>query len=250
VTALLLAVLGLAAAPAASPTAAPPPTAAELDRLWLQRDGVTEAAALAELAESAGQSRDPQLLWRAARWYLWVSEDTVDRHAKERWSQQGWRAGELAAQLDPSCLPCRFWTALCVGVYGASVDFVTVLVQNVEARFRKPIEEVAALDPRHQNPELDFVGPQKALGRYWCQLPWPLRSLTKSRRELEAAVAARPQDLRAHLFLAETLLASGDREGARRELHTVETGPVDYDPPEARRVKALASDLAYHLATK
>lgn len=241
-TALLLAAVGLAAAPSV--------TTADLDRLWPRRDGAAEAAALSRLAEGAAQSRDPQLLWRAARWYLWLSEDEIDRRARERWSQQGWRAGELAAQLDPHCLPCRFWTALCVGVYGSSVDFVTVLVQDVEGRFRGPIEEVAALDPRHGNPELDFVGPQKALGRYWFQLPWPLRSLSRSRRELEAAIAARPEDLRAHLFLAETLLASGDAAGARRELRSVETGPADYDPPEARRVKALAGDLARRLAAK
>jgi hypothetical protein len=117
-------------------------------------------------------------------------------------------------------------------------------MQGLESKFRDPLLEVEKLDPDHKNKECDLIGPELTLGRYWWSLPWPKRSLDKSKKELRVAIAVRPADLRAHLFLAQALADDGDKDGARAEIALIAAAPVDYDPPEGRRIKKRAAEWA------
>ncbi len=134
-----------------------------------------------------------------------------------------------------------------IGAYSEAVGVITALAQGLESKFRDPILEVVAADPNSQNPNLDYVGPEMAIGRYYYKLPWPKHSDSKSKEWLNRAIKARPDNLLAHYFLADTL-KDHDKQAAQRELGIVLAGSEAFDPPLARRVKRWAMRLSSQIS--
>ncbi len=237
------------AAPGAAPAAQAPAPAAPValtpvqrwDELWRRRDDPAAAKALQAMADEAAKGDDYNLLWRAARWYFWLADGSrKDEDEMVRLAKIGWAMGDRAKAKDPKGLAGLYWTSVCIGTYSEGVGIFKALTQGLEGKFRDPILEVKAADPNHLDKDVDYVGPEMSLGRYWFSLPWPKRSLKKSKAELAVAVAAAPQNLRAKLYDAETLLSDDDVKGANALLDAIEKGGISYDPPEARRIKARA----------
>jgi len=213
------------------------------DELWFRRDDPVDAGELGRKAAEFGNEKDYEKLWRAARWYFWVADGTNNSERKKTAARTGWDLGLRAQALEPKRLEGKYWTAVDVGMYAQGVGIVNAIFQGLEGKFRDPMEEVLAADSKHQMAALNFVGPTMSMGRYYYELPWPKRSLDHSEKLLREAVTDRPDALRARLYLAETLLEQGDRPGALAQLEAIRTGPVDYDPPEARRIKVRAAAL-------
>ena len=94
------------------------------------------------------------------------------------------------------------------------------------------------------NETFDRFGGHTAKGRYHWELPWPKRDLKKSKEELQKSIDKHPEHLRNYLFLAETLLKDGDAKAAKVQVDKVLNGDAAYDPPESRRVKGWAKDVA------
>ncbi|MFL5319809.1 MAG: tetratricopeptide repeat protein, partial [Myxococcaceae bacterium] len=91
--------------------------------------------------------------------------------------------------------------------------------------------------------DLDLMGPTVAKGRYYYELPWPKRSLSKSADLLQKVIEKHPENMRARLYLAQTQLKDGDAKKAKETLAPVFTGSTAYDPPEAKRVQGLAKGV-------
>ena len=238
-------------APVALPAAAPSGELSRWDALWPRRDDPAAALELKGLAGDFQRGDDYARLWRAARWYFWLADGTKgDDSLKALLGKTGWDAGKKAKALKPKGLEGLYWTSVDIGMYSEAVGIFKALTQGLESRFRDPLLEVKAADPDHRDADIDYIGPELTLGRYWYSLPWPKRSLDRSKDELRVATKVRPENLRAHYFLAQTLAADGDYAGAKAELDAIRAGSVSYDPPEARRVKALAQLFATKIAGK
>jgi len=235
---------GAGAAPVAAPAKAHQTDIEHFDELWSERDNPVDAGELRRKALEFAKEADYEKLWRVARWYFWQADGEMNNPDRQQaLGKTGWGIGEKAQALDPKALPAKYWTSVDIGMYAKGVGVVTAIFQGLEGKFRDPMEECLAGDPKHTMPALDYVGPQMSLGKYYYELPWPKRSLDHSEKLLREAVAERPGALRAHLFLAETLIEQGDKAGAIAQLEIIHTGSIDYDPPEARRVKARAAAL-------
>jgi hypothetical protein len=234
---------GAAPAAIAAPVGAHQTDIEHFDELWAHRDDPVDAGELRRKALEFAKESDYEKLWRVSRWYFWLADGETASDRRETLGKTGWKIGEKAQALDPKGLPGKYWTSVDIGMYAQGVGIVNAIFQGLEGKFRDPMEECAAADPKHTVASIDYIGPQMSLGRYYYELPWPKRSLDKSEKVLREAVAARPGALRAHLFLAETLIDQGDKPGAKAELETIRAGSVDYDPPEARRVKTRAAAL-------
>jgi hypothetical protein len=85
--------------------------------------------------------------------------------------------------------------------------------------------------------------PQVVWGRYFFKLPWPKRDLDESIKVLRAAVRSHPNNWRAKLYLADSLIVNG-LEGQDDEAHAlvqqILDAPGGRDPPEEKRVKEMA----------
>jgi tetratricopeptide (TPR) repeat protein len=210
-----------------------------LDALYARRDDPQAADEFdrALAPELAGNPDDYEILWRASRRKAWLAE-VAPAPQGEMLGKEAWDLGERAVKLDPARVEGQYFAAIGLGLYAQSIGMLKALRMGADGKFTERIDAAIRI-----NPGFLFGAPLVVKGRYWFQVPWPMRDLKKSRQEYERAIAEHPENLRAYVYLAETLLRDGDKEPAKQALQKVETGSVDYDPPEARRSQALASAL-------
>jgi hypothetical protein len=218
------------------------PALAKYDALWTHRDDAQAASEVAALSKEFAATDDYDKLWRSARWYHWVADDAPNDDERKILGKTGWDVGEKAKKINPAGVEGKYWTSVDIGAYSEAVGVITALAQGLESKFRDPILEVVAADPNYENPNLDYVGPEMAIGRYYYKLPWPKHSDSKSKEWLKRAIKAHPEILLAHYYLADTL-KDHDKEAARKELGIVVAGNESFDPPLARRVKRWAMRL-------
>jgi tetratricopeptide (TPR) repeat protein len=212
-----LAFLVLCSTVAAGLEDAAPGRDAGLRRLDSLYDHRGEVGVLDELIATVQQlghaSEDYDIVWRLARvwsWYAFTSDEKCERRlAAERALALGRRAMDLA----PDRVEGYYTYAIATGVYANSIGAAQAFVRRVASDFERTMTRAYELD-RH----FDDGAPMIALGRYYYELPWPMRDLERSTRLLEEAVASHPHSARGHLYLAETYHASRRTQDARRAL--------------------------------
>lgn len=223
------------------------------DRLYAARDkgdqGVQALDALRAAAKANPESWDVH--WRLARAAFWVSEGLPAKAKSERRAiaVEGWKAGEKARDLKPDAPEGPYFMALCIGEYSHSIGIITALREGIEAKFRDPLLAVSK-----KAPKVDHGGVWNALGRYKFELPWPKQDVDASIKFLRKAIEVNPDNLRARVFLAESLEDRDDDDDvteAKKLLTQVAKAPANrYDPPEEQRARSLARALARRLEWK
>jgi tetratricopeptide (TPR) repeat protein len=237
---------------------APPPAAnapddlkavvAQADALYNAREQAGNTEAVLKLLREAGSkypsSYDVQ--WRLSRICFWVAETTKPNPQHEAIATEGQAAGDRAVAANASGAEGMYFRSLNLGEISHAVGIVSALMRGLEGKFRDPL---LAVEKTH--PAIDHGGLYNALGRYKYELPWPKRDLDASVDYLHKAIDVFPPDLRARVFLAETLAArdhSGDADEGKRLLKEVLDAPlVHYDTAEELRAKDLARAAASRL---
>jgi hypothetical protein len=107
----------------------------------------------------------------------------------------------------------------------------------MEGKFKARLQRAGQLAPAYE-----FGGVDVAWGRFYEKLPWPKRDRKRAEEHLRRVlVEQNPNNLRARVFLAETLANGGRAAEAKKLLDEVAAAqPGRYDAPEERRAKALA----------
>ena len=259
-TRVLLIALALAAAPALAQYTTPPdasrqpgeparggaalraqlaPLLAEADATYKRRDDPAQLAAhRARLAEAEKLApNDYEVLWREARLYFWLADDpTIAPKEKSRLGKTGWEHGDRATAADPARVEGWHFAAAGVGNYALGIGIFTALRQGIEGKFKDRLSHAEQIDPGFQNGAI-----QTAWGRFWYELPWPKYSARRSRESLEAALKRNPDNVRAHVYLAELYLKEDRPDVWQIELQKATAGaPGRYDAPEERRWQAQA----------
>lgn len=257
---LVVLVVSVAALPAVAqqPWAAPlPPDSASADVKAVVRDADSFYRARQESGNfdkvlailrpaAAAHPESYDIQWRLARALFWLSETQKDNDQHRALAEEGARAGDRAVAAKHDGTEGLYFGALCVGEIAHSVGILTALTMGLEGRFREPMLKVEKL-----NPSIDNGGLYNGLGRYKYELPWPKRDLDASERYLRRAIELNPADLRARVFLAETLVKrdhDGDKDEAKRLLKFVSAAtPGRYDTAEEIRAQELARAAAKRL---
>ena len=161
-------------------------------------------------------------------------------------SEEGAAAGDKAVALRPDGTEGLYFGALNLGSLSHAVGILNALMRGLEGKFRDPLLKTEKL-----NPSIDNGGLYNALGRYKFELPWPKQDLNESASYLRKAMQIFPPDLRARVYLAETLAArnsKGDVDEGKRLLKEVQDATVGrYDTAEEIRAKELGRALAARL---
>lgn len=233
----LLALLLLVAIPA---QAADPAVLANLDALYAKRGEAGGEKALEEALKKAqeGAPDDYELVWRTARLRQWQADGATADKLKKVLGRQTWDLGEKALKLAPDRVEGHYYAATGIGAYSQAVGIMKALGEGLEGKFNERLEAATKIDPTYER-----GAPWLVKGRYYYELPWPKRNLGKSAEFYEKAIAKFPHSLRAHYFLAETLLKDGKAEKAREAIQKVKQGSTDYDPPEGRRIQEWAKKV-------
>jgi hypothetical protein len=228
---------------------APATLAARIDELHRRRDDRGAFSEEQRLVQ-AGLARTPAdygLLWRAARFYFWASDDpSLPKEQRSRWGKDGWDIAERAILTNPNDVAGYYWAALCMGNYVLGLGVVRALSLGMEAKFRDRLGRAAAL-----NDGYEYGGVETAWGRFFDKLPWPKRDRKQGEEHLRRALTINPAALRARVYLAISYLDSDRAPEAKRLLDEVAAAPVGrYDAPEERRAKALGAGLTNEVYAK
>lgn len=238
--AMFAAAVAVVSAVAAVARADSPAWNAEADALNLQRDDAAAAARYEALLQ-AKLKEDPKsydALYRLAALHLWKGDGLPEGREKADAGKECWQIAERALAVEPKGAQALYNKAACVGSYSEAVGVAHALWEGLEGKFRGALDPVVAGDKK-----LEHCGPLNLLGRYYFDLPWPKHDGKRSMEVLDDALKTCPEDLRAAFYLAETTADEGQKDRAKKLLDQVDAGSDAYDPPEARRVKALAKTL-------
>jgi tetratricopeptide (TPR) repeat protein len=251
-TAPVLLALLLALPAPALPGEAPPgtPLAALLagaDAAYARRDEpgeLDEVRARLDAAEKLAPD-DYEVLWRQARLAFWLADDPALSSAeKSRIGKRGWEYGDRATRADPSRVEGWDFAAAGVGNYALGIGILRALGEGIEGKFKERLRRAEEIDPGYSGGAI-----QTAWGRFWFKLPWPKYDAGKAERALEAALARNPDNVRAHVYLADLYLKEGKRDRAHEELEKALAHPPGrYDAPEERRMQAVAREELARLA--
>lgn len=194
------------------------PAVRHLDVLYERRG---DAGVLDELIATAQRQLQTDVdnydvTWRLARAWSWRGYVAADRAEGRVAAEHALELGRQAMTLAPGRVEGYFTYAIASGVYANAIGVAQAFVRRVGPDFERAMTRAYELD-KH----FDDGSPMVALGRYYYELPWPLRDLAQSARLLEEATASHPQSMRGHLYLAETYYALDRRREARRALDTV-----------------------------
>jgi tetratricopeptide (TPR) repeat protein len=242
-SAVLLCALLTQAQEAMPPEVAPADSAAvvkALDGFWKTRD---EAASMKGADEAARESlktlaTDYQILWRAARLRWWAADGSSDERTKKQLAKEGWNFAARAVAVKADGVEGKYYLAINIGAYSQAVGVLKALGEGLESKFNENLDFAIKTDP-----SFDTYGTWVSKGRYHYELPWPKRDLGKSKELLEKVLAKHPDRIRAHLFLAETLLKDGDAKGAKAHIDQVFTAGDGGDPAEAKRIRQVAKSV-------
>lgn len=228
-------------APLASLSATALPAA--LDALYAQRDDRRALAEQRRLLDQRAQqpNADYELLWRAARVYFWLGDDpSQSAEERSKLGKIGWDYAERAIALAPQKADGHYWAAVNMGNYALGLGVVKALSIGLEGKFRERLGRAEQLAPRYNH-----GGVGVAWGRFFEKLPWPKRDRAKAEQALRKVLAEQnPHNLRARVFLADTLAQGGHPQEAKQLLDQVAAAPTGrYDAPEERRAKALGVGL-------
>lgn len=210
----------------------------KIDQLYLRRDDPAaskeEEALLADAVKQAPE--DPQVLWRKARWLSWKADNTSG-DAKKALGKEAWALGDKIAKLAPDMAEGPYYGALGIGQYSEAAGIINALMEGLEGKFNERLDKAIQM-----NPALNNGGPMSTKGRYFWSLPWPKRDLKKSAEWLTRCLAQHPENLRARVFLAQTLLAEGKPKEALAHVEQALTAEGK-DPAEVARVRAMAKKV-------
>jgi hypothetical protein len=224
---------------AAAAEKAPEALLAELDAGYAKRDepGATDAMR-AKLEDAVKRwPQDYEVLWRMARHQFWLSDDPdIDKKEKSRLGKLGWEYGDRATAANGARVEGWYYAAAGMGNYALGIGVFTALRQGIEGKFKERLGRATQIDPNFEHGAI-----QTAWGRFWYELPWPKYSAKKSRHAFEDALKLNPDNVRAHVYLADLEQKEDEPAKARAELEkAVANPPGRYDAPEERRMQAVA----------
>jgi hypothetical protein len=239
--------LGLAASTAvAQPQGGPDAPRQDLDALlakadqaYTRRDQAGELDAVQAALDEADRLApdDYGVLWRRSRLAFWRADDpSLDKKDKSRIGKQAWDLGERAVKANPDRVEGWNYAAAGMGSYALGIGVFAALRQGIEGKFKDRLSHAEKIDPGFGDGAI-----QTAWGRFYFELPWPKYDARKSERALLAALERNPDNVRAHVYLADLYRKEGKRGPEHDQLEkAVANPPGRYDEPEERRWQDVA----------
>jgi hypothetical protein len=215
---------------------------AEWDDLWKRRNDPATVQRLEQIAEEH-LAQDPdgfEANWRKAALIAWEADGEPDgSQTKAAKGKIAWEVADKAIHANQTDVRGHYYAGVGIGLYSEGVGVLAALSQGLEGKFRERI--LAAL--RINKDFLDGA-PQVVWGRYFYKLPWPKRDPEESIKVLRVAVKTHPNNWRAKLYLADSLVLNGlpgqDDEAHQLVDRIIAAPGGGGDPAEEARIKERA----------
>jgi hypothetical protein len=224
----------------AAPAEGPAGWKERYDELWKKRDQPGVEQQIFQLCQQqlTAEPKSFEANWRLSALYNWQANTPgIDGDHKAQQGKLAWEAGDKAIAARPGDVRGQYQAGTGIGNYSEGVGILTALSQGLEGKFRDRLQASLKIDKDY----LDGM-PQVIWGRYFFKLPWPKRNVDESVKVLSEAMESHPNNMRARLYLADSLWDNDKKAEAKRLVQDI----LDYkggdDPPEERRLHDLAQD--------
>lgn len=220
----------------------------EAERLYQSRHSRESSARAVRLLRSA-QQRFPEshaVSLRLCRALYWEAYTEERREVQRQLGEECLALADAAVARAPKDAHGHFARAMCMGALVQSVSPVTVLRRRLDIQVRDALLLTIALDPGFEKGIA-----HQALGRFFFEIPWPLRNVDESIRMYRRSLELNPHDIRTRVWLAEAL-ATKSRKAHREEIgqllqEALEAPVGRYDLPEEVQAKALLPEVLRRL---
>ena len=162
------------------------------------------------------EPRSGEATWQFARACFDLAESATNAAQRAEYAEQGIAACEPALERDPKLAPAQYYLGMNIGQLARTKGLSALgLVKRMERAFNAA---------REQDEKFDYAGPDRNLGLLYRGAPSILSvgSRSKAKQHLERAAELAPDYPENRLNLSETYFNWNDRNGARRELKTLD----------------------------
>ena len=166
--------------------------------------------------------------WKCAKAHYLYAE-TLRQQGTPDWKdvcknygKKGFQYGEKAIALKPDKIEGNIYYGLCVWKYADGVSILTALKEGLKGSTQDALETSYGIEK-----QFDTGWPMKALGRFWYNLPWPLRDYDDSMMYFEEHYKYFPNDPQGNVFFAETLISLEDEQRAKELLQKAADNKTD-----------------------
>jgi len=215
------------------------------DALYADRENLASARSAAAIwAAAPNDGHAFEAAWKLSRACYWLGGHAPEKERKP-FLEQGIRAGQKAADLEPQKPEGHFWMAANMGALAEASGMMTGL--KYRGTIKRELETTRRLDPAFMDGSAD-----RALGRWYFKVPSLFGGSHKKAQEyLRASLTYNPNSTVSHYFLAELLVDDDKVDEARAELQRVIDAPFDPQwAPEDHDYKAKAAALLKQLPSK
>lgn len=214
----------------------------QVDRLFSYGEDAArdrQAFALIERAVTS-ETKDYQLLWRAARACFYAGEEAQGKDRKISFYDRGIELGERAVAVDPNRAEGRFWLGANYG--GASEQKGAFNAVRTIGKIRAEMEAVVRIQPGYEDARAF-----QALCELDRQLPRLLGgNNARAIRYCEQGLERAPRNLELKLALARAYLEAKRRDEARQQLQEIVAMKVN--PARARAERGAQEEARRLLA--
>jgi tetratricopeptide (TPR) repeat protein len=217
----------------------------EADLLWEYREeaGKVEAAIDIYKKVLSVNEENYEACWKIARAYSSLGDrrpgTKETKNIRKETGRESMLFAKKALELQPHALEGNYYYAFSLSQYSIGVGSFMTITKGLDRKFEKHMNIAYNLNKYYDN-----AGPLRGLGRYYYYLPWPKKDLKKSIQYLKEAVAYTPNNIRSHVYLAESYLELGKNQLARTYLQkAVNTSPDLKQEVDAKRWKERAEEL-------
>jgi len=210
----------------------------EADALFNKRDVDSMLASIPFYVKAVEANPDSyEANWKCARAYREYADYNLE-HELEGWKdickeygKKGMGYAEKAKELEPEKIEGHYYFGLSAGTYSDGVSILKALTEGLKGSTQDAFYKAYDIDKMY-----DIGGPMLAIGRFWHQLPFPLKNKTRAEKYLEEHHKYFPDDPEGLVYYAELLIDSRKKKEAIPLLEKAIAGDEPYYSKWAERL--------------
>ncbi len=175
--------------------------------------------------------------WKCARAHREYADYYLE-HELEGWKdickkygKDGMEYGEKAKELEPDKIEGHYYYGLSAATYSDGVSILKALKEGLKGSTQDAFYKAYDIDKMY-----DIGGPMLAIGRFWHQLPFPLRNKKRAEKYLEEHHKYFPDDPEGLVYYAELLIDRRKKDEAKPLLEKAIAGDEPYYSKWAERL--------------
>lgn len=175
--------------------------------------------------------------WKCARAHreyasLAFEQDLDDwKDICKKYGKDGMKYGKKAIELAPDKIEGHYYYGLCVASYSDGVSILKALKEGLKKSTEEAFETAYAMDKMYED-----GGPMLCLGRFWHQLPFPLKNKKRALKYFEEYQKYFPNDPKGLVYYAELLIDMRVKSQARPLLEKAASSEHPYYSKRAKEI--------------